>query len=645
MQPFSIQTTLTLDDWRTLQHVCALRVRQLENPAKAWRIMALWCLVTIASFALFDALGIQPQPLPMLAGILFGVVVTVSAYRRSVRAAQPRDGSDFFKPSTHEIGPNGIASTQQGAYSFRQWRRVTDVSYTAEHIFIWIDRLSAYVIPVRDLPEGVTTDQFGAACMEWMAAPAAEEPIASTADVPVAAATTQPASPAVENTGSAWRTVFRLLTLRTVQHPGRSDSALSGKPVPIAVLVLVSLVLWVGLTWFYYLPTPEFYPFSAPALSWYALAAMAVAFVLAKRSHPQVAIARVYSLLAILLPVLVVADFAIVMLVPEQGTLLAQLILGLYAMAYCARGLHALSGNRQPVAVMGAFALTVLFFWGAASLYVYPSVWTLDDSEYAEEATPDLADPEALLFEQPARIDAAVAQIERATGDVPKAFFVGFAGYGDQRVFAEEIKYAAGKFAERYDLSGRSLLLINDQRDREAQPLATVSGLGYALKGIASRMRVDEDVLFLTLSSHGSEDPLLSVENGELPLRDLSGAALADALRASGIKWRVIVISACHAGAFIEPLQDPYTIVITAAAPDRTSFGCSDERDLTYFGEAFFRDALPQAASLREAFDTATQLVGEREKQEGFEASKPQAFFGEQIEARLAPMLRVASEP
>ena len=81
-----------------------------------------------------------------------------------------------------------------------------------------------------------------------------------------------------------------------------------------------------------------------------------------------------------------------------------------------------------------------------------------------------------------------------------------------------------------------------------------------------------------------------------LPLRDLTGEALADALRASGIKWRVIVISACHSGAFIESLKDPYTMVITAAAPDRTSFGCSDDRDLTYFGEAFFRDSLPQAA-------------------------------------------------
>ena len=70
--------------------------------------------------------------------------------------------------------------------------------------------------------------------------------------------------------------------------------------------------------------------------------------------------------------------------------------------------------------------------------------------------------------------------------------------------------------------------------------------------------------------------------------------------------------------------------MITASAADKTSFGCSDERDLTYFGEAFYRDALPGAKSLRDAFETAKADIGAREKREDIEeASGPQAFFGE----------------
>ena len=74
------------------------------------------------------------------------------------------------------------------------------------------------------------------------------------------------------------------------------------------------------------------------------------------------------------------------------------------------------------------------------------------------------------------------------------------------------------------------------------------------------------------------------VENGALPLDKLTAEALADILRESQIRWKVLVISACYAGAFIEPLRDPYTVIITAAAPDKTSFGCNDRRALTYFG-------------------------------------------------------------
>jgi hypothetical protein len=177
----------------------------------------------------------------------------------------------------------------------------------------------------------------------------------------------------------------------------------------------------------------------------------------------------------------------------------------------------------------------------------------------------------------------------------------------------------------------------------EELPLASGTALSYALKGVASKMQIDRDILFLALSSHGSDDPLLSVTNGSLPLQDLSGEMLAEALRESGIKWKVIVISACHAGAFIEPLKDEHTILLTAAAADRSSFGCADDRDLTYFGEAFYRDALPEATSLRDAFDKAKAWITDREKEEGVEASLPQAYFGEQMEEQLAVMSKGGS--
>ena len=239
---------------------------------------------------------------------------------------------------------------------------------------------------------------------------------------------------------------------------------------------------------------------------------------------------------------------------------------------------------------------------------------------------------------QHALIDAAVAAFPNEASDTGRVFFLGFAGVGGERVFAEEIKLAANHVGAKFGSSRRSLLLINDRRDLTSRPLATHDNLRYALTTLGHIMD-ESDVLFLALSSHGSRDWALSVSNGALPLSDLGAEELSAALDEAGIKWRVIVVSACFAGGFIDELRDPYTIVVAAAAADRTSFGCSNERELTYFGEAFYRDALPTAASLRDAFATAEQRVLERETAEGIdEPSQPMAFFGEEIERKLAAL-------
>ena len=182
------------------------------------------------------------------------------------------------------------------------------------------------------------------------------------------------------------------------------------------------------------------------------------------------------------------------------------------------------------------------------------------------------------------------------------------------------------------------MLLVNDRRDYDRLPLASNTALARTLAGIGARMNRERDVLFLALSSHGKRDPYLVVENGALPLNRLTAERLAAMLRESQIRWKILVISACYGGAFIEPLRDPYTVILTAAAPDKASFGCNDRRALTYFGEAFYQDALPRAASLREAFDLAVAEIQRRERAEKLEPSRPQAHFGAEMERKLAEL-------
>jgi hypothetical protein len=295
-----------------------------------------------------------------------------------------------------------------------------------------------------------------------------------------------------------------------------------------------------------------------------------------------------------------------------------------------------LTGAPQRFAALSGLLLLLAFVWLSDALDVIPDVWAPLELEPAVASTDNApADQEALLFAQQSRIDRALASIDRGSAPQGDVFFLGFAGVGEEKVFAQEIALASRVIGKRFAVGDRSLALVNDARDLQSAPLASLSALKYALNGLAAKMNVERDVLFLSISSHGSQDPAIVVSNVDLPLNDLTAEDLAQALQQSRIKWRIVIISACYAGAFIEPLKNPQTIVITAAAADRTSFGCGSDSDLTYFGAAFYRDALPDARTLRGAFEAARTAIAQRERRERVDASRPQAYFGTELQSKL----------
>ncbi len=507
----------------------------------------------------------------------------------------------------------------------------------------------------------------------------AEDPAGRAAPPPgddLAAATypNEPASstpaPAVAPARAArTRALWRLLTLRRVEGP-----ALPSGPATGIVGGLVGALLWIALDAPRSLPLQGFEPYAFMQLAWFALGALGIAALMNLGSRWRLGYARALNLVGVTAPVLAIAwllweDIAYGDDSREVGLLP---FLGLCApLAYCtllwARGLTAQLGRsaRFEVAAWPAsaamqnptpieppaltpfaallWALVGLAALGASStaLGAHAHFWYTVDPSTLEGADvrrdeEHWARANAVLFAQPARIDAALHKIPPALPGPPRAWFLGFAGDGDERVFAGEIALAQRVLERRFGTGPRSLALLNDRRDVDSAPLASTSALQYALQRLGERMNTDKDVLVLALSSHGGADATLSVRNGMLPFEDLSAADLALALAKSGIRWRVIIISACHAGAFIPALKHPQAIIITAAAPDRSSFGCADDRDLTYFGEAFYRDALPRAPSLRAAFDAARIALQRRELAEGFTPSQPTASFGPAMEAHVA---------
>jgi hypothetical protein len=246
-----------------------------------------------------------------------------------------------------------------------------------------------------------------------------------------------------------------------------------------------------------------------------------------------------------------------------------------------------------------------------------------------------LARTESSAHQQSELIDAAVAHMAPRVSGASNVFFLGLAGYGEQRVFRKEAELARSVFGARFGAANRALLLVNDVHDRRTYPLATQANLRYALAAIARRMNRDEDVLLLVLTSHGSPQYGIALTNGTLVDDDLGPRALRQALDATGIRWRMVIASACYAGIFIHPLATPSTLVMTAADSHHSSFGCADDRDLTYFGEALVHDSLPGACSLEDAFERARRIIRSRETQEGEIHSNPQLYVGAAMHAKL----------
>jgi len=102
----------------------------------------------------------------------------------------------------------------------------------------------------------------------------------------------------------------------------------------------------------------------------------------------------------------------------------------------------------------------------------------------------------------------------------------------------------------------------------------------------------------------------------------------------------VLIVSACYSGGFIEPFRDDRTLVVTAAAADRQSFGCANDRDFTYFGEAVFRDQLSKQREFIGALHDAIEQVRQRERSEALEPSNPQIHVGKLIPAKLRQIER-----
>lgn len=305
-----------------------------------------------------------------------------------------------------------------------------------------------------------------------------------------------------------------------------------------------------------------------------------------------------------------------------------------------AMALSATRSFRWLRAVAGGLVL-IAPIWFAPSIAPNDTWWK--DASSNSGVDPRYPNPaaEPVLATQRHLLDEALSALADERPNVTDLYFVGFAGDAREDVFRKDVLAAQKVMDDRWGTEGRSVALINNPRTLLELPAATVTNLRETLNEIGDTIDVAQDVVMVYLASHGSKAHVLEVALPPLELASLSAPVLKGLLDASGIKWRIIVVSACYSGGFVDALKDDYTLVLTASQADRASFGCGNASDSTFFGEALFQSGLAQSESLLAGFEAARTRVAEREKAGGFmPPSNPQVFVGPAMVEKLKDLDR-----
>jgi hypothetical protein len=131
-------------------------------------------------------------------------------------------------------------------------------------------------------------------------------------------------------------------------------------------------------------------------------------------------------------------------------------------------------------------------------------------------------------------------------------------------------------------------------------------------------------------SSHGA--PQGVVLNGQIMPPQLMDQLITDSC---GRRPTVVIISACFSGVFVPALADNNREILTAARPDRSSFGCSESDKYPYF-DACMLKVLPSVHDFVALGPAVQDCVAQRETETGMRPpSEPQFFVG----AQLRPIL------
>lgn len=170
---------------------------------------------------------------------------------------------------------------------------------------------------------------------------------------------------------------------------------------------------------------------------------------------------------------------------------------------------------------------------------------------------------------------------------------------------------------------------VRPELDMETNPLRSdMETIDVEFRKLA---RQSSGGCFLYFTSHGAPQGILIGNSIVDPrvIAQMVNEACAD-------RMTVVVVSACFSGIFIPALQTENRMILTAARPDRTSFGCGEANVYTFFDQCVL-ESIPQSRDFPALATKVQDCVAQREVAEGATPpSEPQVSIGYNIAQSLS---------
>jgi Peptidase C13 family len=244
-----------------------------------------------------------------------------------------------------------------------------------------------------------------------------------------------------------------------------------------------------------------------------------------------------------------------------------------------------------------------------------------------------------------ALLRAQLAQAQQAPpSPAGRIIFAGFAMHSQSKAFRGDV-LSTEVWVRKIDPSAVVFKLNNPVVGQDADwPFATAENVTAVLKKVAELARPQDKVVVL-FSTHGGVDAL-SINFADKHYPHLSARWLNE--RLGGLRGHptLLLLSACYSGSFVAPMRSPSRIILTAAAADRSSFGCDFGSSNTFFIDALLNQDQGKEKSLVQLMGAAQVDIDKRERDLDLKPpSLPQSAYGPLVRAWAAQPLSAWFEP